>query len=298
MSGTNDHDLLRAAFAPARTLEPSPAEVARVMARVPAPRRSRRFPVPPTEGDSRRPRWRRCWRSAPASTPSPHRAAIESAAGSVAEAFRGYQRGDTGDAPGRPLTGRDRAPEYFGDRYDGRRFARQPRVLAAAGGYRLFAYRSPSGSLSFDLGDTGVGMGFPSADAIGPGALVVLGAGAMRHADAEGHVPCSGWWPTPSAKSSSSTTRGRRCAERASKGGSCCWHRPLAAPAKCWPSMPPAGWSGGNWSTTPLTASASTGGGTDRLIAGDGFPVDAALAATLQPSFNPVPRGQEGSKEE
>ena len=45
MSGTNDHDLLRAAFAPARTLEPSPADVARVMARVPAPRRSGRFPV-------------------------------------------------------------------------------------------------------------------------------------------------------------------------------------------------------------------------------------------------------------
>jgi len=193
MSGTNDHDLLRAAFAPARTLEPSPAEVARVMARVPAPRRSRRFPLFAQQG--------RFAATALAAllalcagvyaVPAT-RAAVESAAGSVAEAFRGYQRGDTEDTPGRPLTGRDRAPEYFGDRYDGRRFARQPRVLAAAGGYRLFAYRSPSGSLSFDLGDTGVGLGFPSANAIGPGALVVLGAGAMRHADAEGHVPLFG----------------------------------------------------------------------------------------------------------
>jgi hypothetical protein len=193
MFGSHDDDLLRAAFAPARTLEPSPAEVARVIARGAAPRRPRRFPTSAHRG--------RFAATALATllvlcagvyaVPAT-RAAIESAVGSVADAFSGYQRGDTEDAPGRPLVRRDRAPEYFGDRYLGRPLARQPRVLAAAGGYRLFAYRSPSGSLGFDLGDTGVAMGFPSADAIGPGALVVLGPGAMRHADADGHVPLFG----------------------------------------------------------------------------------------------------------
>lgn len=193
MFDSHDDDLLRAAFTPARTLEPSPAEVARVVARAATPGRSWRFPASAHRG--------RIAVTALAAllvlcagvyaVPAT-RAAIESAAGSVADAFSGYQKGDTEDAPGRPLVRRDRAPEYFGDRYLGRPLARQPRVLAAAGGYRLFAYRSPSGSLGFDLGDTGIGMGFPSARAIGPGALVVLGPGAMRHADTDDHVPLFG----------------------------------------------------------------------------------------------------------
>ena len=53
-------------------------------------------------------------------------------------------------------------------------------------------FRAPSGSLSFVLGDTGVGMGFESPGEIGPGALYVLGPGSMRYADAGGQVPLFG----------------------------------------------------------------------------------------------------------
>lgn len=187
--------LLRGALAPARALEPSGAEVARVLARVEG--------APPgAMGRERRAsRWAGvvlptlaallllagCLFAVPAT-----RAALEDAAATVAEAFGAYSRGDSAGAPGRPLQAQDPAPRYFGDSYRGRPFAREPRVLAEAGGYRLYAYRAPSGALSFDLGDTGVGVGFDSPAEIGPGAIYVLGPGSMSPASPTKHIPLFG----------------------------------------------------------------------------------------------------------
>jgi hypothetical protein len=65
-------------------------------------------------------------------------------------------------------------------------------VIAAAGGYKLFAYIQRSGSLGFDLGNTGFGMGGYTAHSFRDSALEVLGPGSMRYADADGHVPLFG----------------------------------------------------------------------------------------------------------
>jgi hypothetical protein len=193
MTTRHEDSLLRAAFAPARQLEPTGAEVERVLARVQARRRMPR--LRPLAG------WRRlavpalaalALLSAGLCAVPPTRAAIEGAVETVAEAFTGYTRGDSTGAPGRPLGRSERAPHYFGGRVHGLPFARDPRVLAEAGGYKLFAYRAPSGSLSFDLGETGVGMGFEDAKEIGPGAIYVLGPGSMSYADRDGHVPLFG----------------------------------------------------------------------------------------------------------
>jgi hypothetical protein len=192
MSNRDQEGLLRASFAPARRFEPSPSEVAAAMARAGAARRSTR--------PARTLGWRRLVIPAVAAlallaglyaVPGT-RAAIDEIAATVAETFSGYSRGDSAAAPGRPLHRDEAKPEYFGDRYGKLAFARNQRVLAEAGGYKLFAYRAPSGSLSFDLGDTGIGMGFEGVDEIGPGAIYILGPGAMDHADAQGHVPLFG----------------------------------------------------------------------------------------------------------
>lgn len=185
---------MRAVFAPARGFEPSAAEVAQAVARVQeTPRRSLR----------RRTRARSQRLAAPGlaalalltgglyAVPAT-RAAIEDAAATLAEAFSGYSRGDTAAAPGRALQPEEAAPEYFGDTFRGRSIARDQRVLAEAGGYKLYAYRAPSGSISFDLGDTGFAMGFESVEELDSGAIYVLGPGSMQYADARGHVPLFG----------------------------------------------------------------------------------------------------------
>jgi hypothetical protein len=121
------------------------------------------------------------------------RGAIDDLAGTVAEVFGGYQEGgDEAAAPGRPLQADEPAPAYFTDQTPSGDFAKEPRVLAEASGYKLYAYLAPSGSISFDLGDTGVGMGFESADEIGPGPIYFLGSGSMRYADDQGHLPLFG----------------------------------------------------------------------------------------------------------
>jgi hypothetical protein len=191
-------EMLRSAFAPARLLEPREAEVARVLARLGgAPRGA--------SGRARRARLAHPWArvALPAlavllllagglyAVPGT-RAALEDAATTVAETFGAYSQGDSAGSPGRPLQSQEPAPQYFGDSYRGQPFARDPRVLAEAGGYRLYAYRAPSGALGFDLGDTGVGMGFESPGEIGPGAIYILGPGSMSHPDAAGHVPLFG----------------------------------------------------------------------------------------------------------
>lgn len=191
---TLDESLLRAAFEPARQLDPSPAEVASVLARAQAGRRA----LP-----------RLSWLSLPRQvalavsvlallvtglyTVPTTRAAIDNLTGTVAEVFSGYRPGDETGEPGRPLRAGDAAPAYFNDLAPGGgKFARKPRVLAEAGGYKLYAYIGSSGGINFDLGDTGFGTGFESAGEIGPGAVYFLGPGAMRYADDRGHLPLFG----------------------------------------------------------------------------------------------------------
>jgi hypothetical protein len=190
-----DERLLRAALAPARTLEPSEAEVAAVLARL--------EPGPPREARRPRPRagWRRLALSALAAlalllagfyaVPGT-RAAIEDATDGVAGSFSGWLGGDSADAPGTPLRAHQEAPAYFHEGAWSKQNVHEPRVIAAAGGYKLFAYIQRSGALGFDLGNTGFGMGGFTAHNFRHGAIEVLGPGAMRHADADGHVPLFG----------------------------------------------------------------------------------------------------------
>jgi hypothetical protein len=128
------------------------------------------------------------------------RAAIEDAANSVAGSFSGWLGGDSAKAPGVPLKAHQEAPFYFHDGAWSWRHVHQPRVIAAAGGYKLFAYIESSGALAFDLGNTGFGMGGFTARNFHDSPLEVLGPGAMRHADADGHVPLFGI-SAPSVKS-------------------------------------------------------------------------------------------------
>jgi hypothetical protein len=190
-----DQILLRAALAPARTLEPSETEVANVLARLEAE----------TPRGARRPRRETGWRrlALPAfaalalllagfyAVPGT-RAAIEDAAGNVAGSFSSWLGGDSANAPGVPLKAHQEAPAYFREGAWSKRHVHEPRVIAAAGGYKLFAYIESSGALGFDLGNTGFGMGGFTARNFRDGAIEVLGPGAMRHADAHGHVPLFG----------------------------------------------------------------------------------------------------------
>jgi hypothetical protein len=194
MDEARDERLLRAALAPARGLEPSAAEVARVVARSQGAGPASR--LRPLAG------WQRLVAPGLAALVlliaglyivPVTRGAIDDVVGTVAEAFSGYSRGDEDDAPGRVLAPGEVRPAYFDDLFRGRPQARDQRVLAEAGGYKLFAYRAPSGSLSFDLGNTGVGMGFESAAELEPaGALYLLGPGSMQFEDEQGHIPLFG----------------------------------------------------------------------------------------------------------
>ena len=175
---------IRAAFAPARELEPTDAEVARVLA---CARRG---------GRRRAGAWTRPvaigfvtlllllgggYAAAP-----PIRAAVDGVTGTLSD----WLGGSNGGATGRPLRDDERAPAYFRDP----RLARDPRVIAEAGGYRLIAAREPDGhGVEFDLGDTGVGLGEELTSAVfRDRAVYVLGPGSMPHADADGHVPLFG----------------------------------------------------------------------------------------------------------
>jgi hypothetical protein len=190
-----DEGLLRTAFSPARVLEPSEAEVASVLARL--------RPATPHRAKRRRSgagQWRLALPGIAAlalllaglyGVPLT-RAAIEDATSSVAGSFSGWLGGDSAKAPGAPLKAHQEAPAYFHEGSWSRRNVHQPRVIAAAGGYKLFAYIGHSGALSFDLGNTGFGMGGYTARNFRDSALEVLGPGAMRHADAQGHVPLFG----------------------------------------------------------------------------------------------------------
>lgn len=193
----SDHDeaLARAAFAPVRDIEPDEDLVARVVARVGRRKKaSRRFALAPA-----RPRLALqalaalvLLGAALYSVP-PTRAAIEGAGESVGGVFSGWLGGDHAKAPGRALQAAEaeRLPqgfEYLEDPHD----AKEPRVIAEAGGYELYSYIGSSGSVNFLFGGIGFGMGFPSAAELGDAPLHLLDPGARRHADAQGHVPVFG----------------------------------------------------------------------------------------------------------
>ena len=180
-------DARAAAFASARALEPTDAEVTAILAR--AGTAAARPPRRPSRAFARR--------LAPFAAAAivllgggyaaaePVRAALDDVAGT----FSDWLGGDAGDAPGRPVDSSDATPDYLLDP----RYAIEPRVIARAGPYKLFAARGPGNGLTFDLGDTGVALGTPSAArAFSDHAVVVLGTGAMRTMDSRGHVPLFG----------------------------------------------------------------------------------------------------------
>jgi hypothetical protein len=189
-----DDIMMRALLAPARALEPSEEEIANVLARVrPTSRRSggsrRASGLPRTPAVALAALFlvaAAIW-SVPVT-----RAALEEAGESVGGAFSGWLGGDSADAPGRPLRSDEPAPveptpSFLYDQH----FAKEPRVIAEAGGYKLYSYVGSSGGLNFLLGG-GFGLGFESIAELGKAPLHVLGPGAKQHADAEGHVPLFG----------------------------------------------------------------------------------------------------------
>jgi hypothetical protein len=188
----SDHDeaLARAAFAPVRDIEPDEDLVARVVARVGRGKKaSWRFALAPAQ-----PRLAlqalvalALLGAALYSVPVT-RAAIEGTGESVGAVFSGWLGGDSAEAPGRPLEAAEKLPEYQEYLHD----TKEPRVIADAGRYKLYSYIGSSGSLNFELGGTGVGMGYESAAKLGDAPLHLLDPGARRHADAQGHVPVFG----------------------------------------------------------------------------------------------------------
>jgi len=185
MTPSTQDTIMHAAFASARALEPTDAEVARVLSRVDAgARRTRRST----------PLWLKPMTVGVAvlialcgggyAAAPPVRAAIDDAA----RVFSGWLSADAGESPGRPLLQSEQAPRFLRDP----RYADDPRVIAEADGYRLVVAREPgSDMVVFDLGDTGVGLTYAPADFDGH-ALSLLGPGAVDHADEHGHVPLFG----------------------------------------------------------------------------------------------------------
>jgi hypothetical protein len=188
MTRTLDERTIRAALAPARALEPTEAEVRRVVARVTASRR------PAASA-----RWTGLRRLAPAGLATlallaggayavpPLRAAVDDVAGS----FSGWLQGGSGEAPGRALAPGDEIPDYLRDDRD----LSDSRVIAEAGGYKLSVFREHGESLGFDLGNTGVGGAYASEslnEELSEHAVVVLGPGGMPRPDERGHVPLFG----------------------------------------------------------------------------------------------------------
>lgn len=193
MSTTQDERLIRDAFAPARSLEPTQAEISQVLSRA-------NVGVGHLSSAARRGRdghltWRRLASAGFATfvllagggyaAAPPVRAAING----VASSFAGWLDGDSNEAPGRPLGNDEQAPDYFRDP----RYILNPRVIAEADGYKLYAARDAHGKqVAFDLGDTGVGVGLVSSDIFRDQVVLVLGPGAMQKADEHGHVPLFG----------------------------------------------------------------------------------------------------------
>ena len=148
MRTIRDDTDMHTAFAVARTIEPTEAEVSAILARV------RRL----TQQPSRTlPHWRRRY-AAPAFAafvllaggvvvvPATRAAVID-----VVDTFAAWAGGHCSTAPGRPLSAGENAAAYLRDP----RHSIDPRVIAEADGYKLVVAREPDGAIEFDLGDTG-----------------------------------------------------------------------------------------------------------------------------------------------
>jgi hypothetical protein len=191
-----DDAAMHAVFSAARTVQPTNAEVLDVVARAEAlgllaGRRRRRAW---TRG-ALAPRWQMtvaaltlavALAAAGYAAAPPLRAAVDD----VAATFGEWLAGQDEHAPGRPLRASDGAPAYFHDP----RYVGDPRVIAEADGYKLFAAREVHRGkewVQFDLGDTGVGMDARASD-LRDHNIIVLGPAATDHADEHGHVPLFG----------------------------------------------------------------------------------------------------------
>jgi hypothetical protein len=106
------------------------------------------------------------------------------AVGGVVESFAGWVSGDDAAPPGRPLQPGDKVPAWFGAGE-----GEEPRVIAEAGGLRLFVRRSESDEgprLEFSLGEA-LGMSGTVEDwrrLLGRQAVVVLGHTPVARRDA------------------------------------------------------------------------------------------------------------------
>jgi hypothetical protein len=188
MPAPTEESLMDATFGVARSLEPTDQEIANVIARATSRERSLR---------ARGQRWtgwtpRRVAASAltallllvgGAYAVPPTRAALDD----IADSFSDWIGGDSEAGPGKPLGANEQAPDWLRDP----RFAGDPRVIAAADGYKLYAAVMRDGSVEFDLGNTGVGLGF-EPNGFEERALYVLGPGSVTNADEHGHVPLFG----------------------------------------------------------------------------------------------------------
>jgi hypothetical protein len=190
----SDHDeaLARAAFAPVRDIEPDEDLVARALAR--AGRRKKappRFAVAPARS-----------RLAPQALAAlvllgatlysvpVTRAAIQGAGESVGGVFSGWLGGESAEAPGKSLGSGEGAPENLYQDLS----VKEPRVIAEAGGYRLYSYIGSDGGLNFEFGrgDNGsFGLGYENVAQLGDSSLHVLGPWPMPPGH-RGHVPLFG----------------------------------------------------------------------------------------------------------
>jgi hypothetical protein len=190
MLSDQDEALVRAAFAPVRDIEPDEDLVARVVAQVGRRKKaSPRFaPAPARRRLARQALVALALLGVALYSVPVTRAAIEGAGESVGGVFSGWLGGDSAEAPGKPLEAGEKLPEYMEYLHD----SKEPRVIAEAGRYKLYSYIGSSGGLNFELGGTGVGLGYESAAELGDAPLHLLDGGAGHHADAQGHVPLFG----------------------------------------------------------------------------------------------------------
>ena len=220
--------LLRDAFAPARAVEPEESEVVAVLLRAEA--RETEETATATSAAALSGGHRRLKRFlgpalaallvlvAAAYAVPPTRAAIDDAVGGVAGVFDGWVSGDEAAAPGRAVQPGEPAPSYFDEGSWSRVNVNDPRVIGEAGGYELFAYKGQSGSISFDLGDTGIGMGgFGPSDFRQP--LCVLGPGTTNDTDPDGPIPYFGITSPEARRVEVSYTEGAPEDEPAGEGG-------------------------------------------------------------------------------
>lgn len=184
MTRTHETDPLHAAFEPARRLEPTDAEVDAILSQLTAAAPARRRAPRALARMAAFAAVLLVALTAAYAVAPPVRAAIDE----LADPFAAWLGGDPQQAPGRPVAGDDFAPDYLRNP----NFAKDPRVIAEAGGYKLFAARRDDGTLTFDLGNTLIGIGGSFAKDLREHALIVLGPGAMRYADRRGHVPLFG----------------------------------------------------------------------------------------------------------